>query len=159
METNTTREKLQQQLDALERKRALLMRGRFVATPAISRMQTQINEIKSEIARLDRDAVERLALSKAPVDDVLQIIAIPLLADVLNDVVAGVDETLRRNGCQGTIFSMYTSQIKRAALAMVDTLSQTEEGLPLLLEVDDSLVDAINKKTMSFIKQRLNIIS
>lgn len=155
--TKTQRAKLQQRLDSLAKKHALLMRGRFVPSPAASRVQAEINELKSEIAAIDREAAERLALAKAPVDDVLQIIAIPLLADVINDVVAGVDETLRRNGCQETIFGMYTSQIKRAAMAMVDTLAQTEEGLPRLLDVDDTLVDAVKKKLMSFIKQRLNI--
>lgn len=75
----------------------------------------------------------------------------------MNDIVAGVDATLRRNKVKETVFGMYTSQIRRAALAMVDTLDLAGKSLPQLLDVDDALVDAIKKKLMSFIKQRLNI--
>lgn len=75
----------------------------------------------------------------------------------MNDIVAGVDRTLRRNGCQETVFGEYTSQIRAAALAMVNTLDTAEDNLPRLLEVNDTLIDAVKKKLMSFIRQRLNI--
>lgn len=150
-------QKLRGKLAKFEAKYASLMKGRMVPTPKALRVHSEIQCVRKEIERLDRDAAERLALAKAPIDDVLGIIAIPLLADVMNDIVADVDGTLRRNGCQETVFSMYTSQISKAALAMVDTLSNTEEGLPKLLDVDDTLVDSIRKKLMSFIRQRLNI--
>ena len=75
----------------------------------------------------------------------------------MNDIVAGVNATLRRNGCQETVFGDYTRQIRQAALAMVDTLDHANESLPRLLDVDDTLVDAVRKKLMSFIKQRLKI--
>lgn len=133
------------------------MRGRIIPTPKAMRMQQEIKELRRKIEALDRDAAQRLALEKAPIDDVLQVIAMPLLADVMNDLVAGVDEMLRRNGAQETVFSTYTSQIRKATLAIVDTLEVADGNLPKLLEVDDPLVDAIKKKLMSFIKQRLNI--
>jgi len=134
-----------------------LMRGRMVPTKRALSIKHQITTLKEQIEQLDRTAAERLALEKAPIDDVLEVIAIPLLADVMNDIVAGVDATLRRAGVQETIFGIYTSQMRKAALAMVDTLDHSEETLPRLLEVDDKLVDAIKKKLMSFIRQRLNI--
>ena len=133
------------------------MRGRIMPTPKAMRLQQEIKELRRAIEALDRDAAQRLALEKAPIDDVLQVIAMPLLADVMNDLVAGVDEMLRRNGVQETVFSTYTSQIRKATLAIVDTLEVADGNLPKLLEVDDPLVDAIKKKLMSFIKQRLNI--
>lgn len=133
------------------------MHGRIMPTPKAMRLQQEIKELRRAIEALDRDAAQRLALEKAPIDDVLQVIAMPLLADVMNDLVAGVDEMLRRNGVQETVFSTYTSQIRKATLAIVDTLEVADGNLPKLLEVDDPLVDAIKKKLMSFIKQRLNI--
>lgn len=133
------------------------MRGRMVPSSKAQAVQSRILALQKEIKRLDTDAAERLAMEKAPIDDVLGVIAIPLLADVMNDLVAGVDGMLRRHGVQETVFGIYTSQIRRAALAMVDTLDHADANLPRLLDVDDTLVDAVKKKLMSFIKQRLNI--
>lgn len=151
------REILQRKLDDLKRTHCQLMRGRMIPSPRAQECQRRINEISAEIAAIDRDAAERLALEKAPVDDVLEVIAIPLLADVMNDIVAGVNGMLRRQGVQETVFGIYTKQIHKAAMAIVDTLAVSEAGLPNLLDVDDTLVDAIRKKLLSFIKQRLNI--
>lgn len=156
-QNRTERERLKRDLDRLCRKYQDCMAGRMVPNARAQAIRREIDKVEAEIRRLDRDAVERLALEKAPIDEVLEVIAIPLLADVLNDVVAGVDGMLRRNGCQSTVFGIYTSQIRKATLAMVDTLDNTSAGLPKLLDVDDALIDAIKKKLMSFIKQRLNI--
>lgn len=116
-----------------------------------------MDAVRHDIRALDRDAAERLALAKTPIDDVLEIVAIPLLADVMNDIVAGVDATLRRNNIKETVFGIYITQIRRASLAMIDTLAEADANLPRLLDADDTLIDALRKKLMSFIKQRLNI--
>jgi len=155
--SNNERAELQKLLDKLSIQHRELMHGRMVPSSRAQVVQRKMLAIQDEIKRLDREAAERLALEKAPIDDVLEVIAIPLLADVMNDLVAGVDATLRRAGAQETIFGIYTSQIRRAALAMVDTLDHAESNLPKLLEVDDTLVDAVKKKLMSFIRQRLRI--
>ena len=151
------REILQKRLEDLKRRHILLMRGRMIPTAKAQAIQRRILETEDEIAAIDRDAAERLALEKAPIDEVLEVIAIPLLADVLNDLVTGVNATLRRNGVQETVFGKYTAQIRKAAMAIVDTLAVSEQGMPKLLDVDDNLVDAIKKKLMSFIKQRSTI--
>lgn len=145
------------ELARLNAKYTEMMRGKMIPSPRALKIKRQAILLEDEIKRLDRDAVEQLALEKCPVDEVLEVIAIPLLADVINDVVAGVDGTLRRNGVQETVFGLYTAQIRQAALAMVDTLDQAESNLPRLLDVDDTLIDAIKKKLMSFIKRRLKI--
>ncbi len=151
------RQALATRLVALETKYGGAMRGRMVPSPSAIKLKAQIDALKSEIARLDREAAERIALEKAPIDDVLEVIAIPLLADILNDTVAGVDAMLRRQGVQETVFGVYTTQIRKAALAMVDTLDHSDMNLPKLLDQDDTLVDAVKNKIMSFIKQRLKI--
>lgn len=129
----------------------------MVPTPAAIKIKNEIDTLRDAVNAIDREAAQRLALEKAPIGEVLEVIAIPLLADVMVDIVAGVDATLRRNGCQETVFGDYTRQIRRAALAMVDTLDHADDSLPRLLEVDDTLVDAVKKKLMSFIRQRLRI--
>lgn len=154
---NDDREKLSSPLERLKHQLYAEMRGRMVPTPKAVQTRKEIDIVQARINALDKEATERLALSKAPIDSVLEVIAIPLLADVMNDLVAGVDATLIKAGVQGTVFSTYTNQIRRLALAMVDTLEHGEETLPKLLEVDDTLVDAVKKKLMSFIKQRLKI--
>lgn len=154
---NKERATLASRRDVLKRKYAHEMHGRMVPTPKAVRIKNELLEVEGLINALDREASERLALERAPVEEVLEVIAIPLLADVMNDIVAGVDGMLRRNGCQETVFGQYTSQIRTAALAMVDTLDLAEDNLPKLLDVDDTLVDAVKKKLMSFIRQRLKI--
>lgn len=156
MEKNN-RGKLVSRLETLNAKYAEAMRGRVVPSPKAVRIKNEIYDLEREIKEIDYRAAERLALSKAPIDEVLEVIAIPLLADVMNDIVAGVDGMLRRNGCQETVFGEYTRQIRKAALAMVDALDHGEDNMPKLLEVDDTLIDAVKKKLMSFIKQRVEI--
>ncbi|MBD5367222.1 MAG: hypothetical protein HDR82_09555 [Bacteroides sp.] len=153
----TQRERLQRQLDQLKTRHRDMMRGRLVPSSRAQSLQRQILDTQEQIKQLDLDAAERLALERAPIDEILEIIAIPLLADVINDVVAGVDATLRRRGAQETIFSLHTTQIRKSAMAIVDTLAVRDQNLPRLLDVDDTLIDAIKKKIMAFIRQRLNI--
>lgn len=153
----TQREILQARANDLQRLLAKAMQGRMVPTKKAIEIKEALDRVKQEMYDLDRDAAEMLALQKAPVDDVLEVIAIPLLADVMNDFVAGVDGMLYKHGCQQTIFSTYTKQIRRASLAMIDTLATSDAGLTKLLDVDDTLVDALRKKILSFIKQRLDI--
>lgn len=158
MNTNKTdRLKLLKTLETLKVRYETAMRGRMIPSPTALKIKKEMEEVQHKIDAINRDAAERLALEKAPVDDVLEVIAIPLLADVMNDLVAGVDAMLRRNGCQGTVFGDYTRRIRRDTMAIVDTLDHADANLPRLLEVDDALVDAVKKKLMSFIKQRLNI--
>ena len=133
------------------------MRGRMMPTSKAAAIKRKITAVEEKIAQIDRAASERLALKAAPFDEVLEVIAMPLLADVMNDIVAGVDGMLRRQGVQQTVFGIYTAQIRKATMAIVDTLSVSEAGLPKLLDKDDTLVDAIKKKLMSYIKQRLDI--
>jgi hypothetical protein len=148
---------LQRDLDTLNARYTELMRSRMVPSSRAMIVRRKITEIERQIETLDKQASDRFALERIPIEQALEVVAIPLLADVINDVVAGVDATLRRNGVQETVFGMYTAQIRKAAMAMVDTLAVSEAGMPRLLEVNDTLVDAVKKKLMSFIKQRLNI--
>lgn len=157
MQQTTPRQQLTKDIAVLEARYKEEMRGRFVPTPKSMRILNDIETLRMKARELDREAAQRMALDKAPIDDVLEVIAIPLLADVMNDIVAGVEGMLRRNGCQQTVFGDYVRTIQHAAVAMVETLDHDDVHLPRLLDVDDTLVDAIRKKLMSFIRQRLKI--
>lgn len=152
----TEREQLQARLNNLNVLMRKAMAGRLVPNKRAVEINEAIQHTRQQIVDLDRDAAERLALNKAPIDDVLEVIALPLLADVMNDFVAGVDGMLRKHGCQQTVFATYTQQIRRASLAIIDTLASCDFGQQLL-DVDDTLVDSIKKKIISFLKQRMKI--
>lgn len=103
---------LQRDLDTLDARYRELMRGRLVPNSRAMIVSRKIAEIERQIRSMD-SAADRVALERMPIDNALEVIAIPLLADVINDVVAGVDATLRRYGASETIFAEYTSQIRR----------------------------------------------
>lgn len=151
------RKRLQSRLDDYKREYVAIMRGKVVPTQRALTLQRKMDEINNEISQIQTREAERIALANSPIDEVLEVIAIPLLADVMNDFVARVDGMLRRKGCQETVFASYVADIRRASLAMIDTLDHAKEGLPKLLDVDDTLVDALRKKLLSFIKQHTNI--
>ena len=49
------------------------------------------------------------------------------------------------DAAQETVLGTYTEQIRKAALAMVDTLDHGDANLPRLLDADDTLIDAVKK--------------
>lgn len=151
------RKELQSRLDTLVAQHRYLMKGRVVPSPQAQSLQRKILDLKDEIKSIEREEAERINLAKAPVDEVLEVIAIPLVADVLYDLVIGVDSMLRRNGCRETVFADYAASIRHNAHALVNTLSNADAGLPLILEADDTMVDAVKKKVQGFIKQRLKM--
>lgn len=157
MTENEKRSELQQLLEREKMKLISLMRGRMVPTRKAVASRMKIEELEQELLTLNRQEAERLSIGKEPIEEVMGIVAIPLLADVLVDMVAGVDAMLRRNGAQETVFSTYTRRIRREALAMVDLLAQSTSGLAGLVEVDDTLVDSVKKKLLSFVRQRMNV--
>lgn len=151
------RKRLTDQIDCLKMQLNDVMRGRVVPNAKAVKIRQEIDDLNDKIYDIDREVAKRLAFEKVPIEESLEIIALPLLADVMNDIVAGVDAMLQRNGCHETAFGVYSRQIKKSALAMVNTLDHADAGLPRLLEVDDTLIDAVKKKLRSFIKQHLNI--
>ncbi len=151
----TDRERLKNQITALERELINESRGKVIITGKAIKLREKKEQLMRELDELDRKEVDLLNFQRIPFEELLDIIALPLIADVITEIVAGVDSMLRRNGCEKTVFSHYTSQIRSAALAIVDTLNRPD--LPRLLDHDDTLVDAVYKKVKSFIRQRINI--
>ena len=154
---NKERESLNREMKHLCAKFKEEMRGRVVATPKAMRISGKIDAVRERLLMMDRIDADKLTIRNVPIENILEIVAIPLLADVMNDLVAGVDGMLRKNNCSDTVFADYVRTIRKASLDMVDTLYRSECNLPKLLDVDDTLVDAIRKKLMSYITQRVNI--
>lgn len=148
---------LQRRLDAELR----AMRTRPALTRAqadrIADLTERLARAKADLTGIDRYEADQLRLREIPIDDVLEIVALPILADVMNDFTAGIDKMLRDHGLTRSVFAERVAVIRRETLAIIDTLAKSEAGLPNLLEVDDTVVDAIRKKLLSFIRQRLNI--
>lgn len=97
---NTERAILTKRIKVLTERHNNLTRGRMIPPPKAIRLRNEILALKTQIDAIDRETANRLALEKAPIGDVLSVIAIPLLADIMNDIVADVDGMLCRNGCQ-----------------------------------------------------------
>lgn len=142
----TERQRLQDALIVLQRQFTAEMRGRMVPTLKAHMISKKIDETKDSITALDNETARQLAISKLPTDSALEIIALPLLADVVYDIVIGVNSTLKKAGVEETVFGNYARQIRTAARSIMETLENADEGLPKLIEVDDTLVDAVKKK-------------
>lgn len=134
------------------------MHGKYVPTPLALKVMDEIRDAKKELDALDHKAAEVAKMAKLTTDETFEILAIPLIADVLNDFVAGVDGTLRRNGLVPTVYGDYAKKIQKYALAMIDTLELARGEIPPIHDEDGHLVDAIRKKTLSYIKQRIRCI-
>lgn len=128
------------------------MRGRTVPTARASRAMAEIAALSSRMKEIDAMQAHALRVQNLPIEAVYDLIAVPLMADALNDFVAGITDTLYKAGLAGTRFMQLAGQIQRAAMELVDVLA-VADGLPLMVEHDDTLVDAIRKKVHSYVKQ------
>lgn len=149
------RQDLQKQLNRLKYRVHEQTKGKVCYSPKIAKMLYEIEAIQAQITVLDAQATDRIGLSKLPLEELSEIIMMPLIADVMNDVLATVDGMLRRAGASETVFGDYVKQIRTATMAMVDTLDHPELCIRSLLDDDDTLVDAIKKKLRSYIIRRL----
>ena len=150
------REQLQARLIDLQRMLNKEMGVKIVPTRRAAELMAAINVTKTQIEKMDLDAVDQLNFSKLPMDEALEIIAMPILADVMNDFVAGMDGTLRKHGCRETVFSTHTKIIRKHTMAIIDSLATSDSELVSLIDTDDTIVDAVRKKLLSYIRQRLS---
>ena len=148
-------EKAKAALEYNQRQFAKEMRGRLVASAKAQKLITEMDSLLSLIKAYKQQEQEQLNLRNISFDRIREIIAIPIIADVLNDLVTGVNATLRMNGCAETIFAEKSNKLRKLSLEIVDTLASADESLPRLIDHDDTLVDAIRKKVFSYIDQRL----
>lgn len=151
------RARLQDELKLLEAQFKQMTKGKVVMSSRAAIVHRKIKEKKKLIAELDQDAYDLMAVMTIPEEEIIEVLTIPLLADVMNDLVAGVDGMLRRAGAQETMFGYYTKQIKTATYALINSLENAKSDLPDMLACDDTLVDAIKKKLKSFVIQRLKL--
>lgn len=160
MLTQQERNKLLAIITEADHQLAREMAGKVVITPKAKRLKQRIDEAREALDADEHEARQRLAHAAIPIDQALEVIAIPLLADVLNDLITGVDTTLRQAGVERTVFGDVAREIRRKALWMVDTLANANDDIPTLPDLvtdDEFIVEAIKKKLMSYIRQRLHI--
>lgn len=104
---------LQRQLTNAEAKFLKYRGSGVIPTPKALRYRRTADELRRQIARMDREAAEQYAIAQTPIEDIIEVMIVPLLADVMNDIVAGVDASLRRNGISGTVYGIFTQQIRK----------------------------------------------
>lgn len=155
--TKEKRQQIEAQIEDLRRAHRREMAGKVMATPVANRIQRKILKLLGELEEDRCRAAQAARLAGIPTDELLGIVMIPLIADVINAVIADVEGTLRRAGLGETVFGDLAQRIRRDAMAMVDTLAMSRDDMPKLLDVDDQLINSVYKKMLSFIKQRLNI--
>lgn len=151
----------ERELSTIERKMAeetRRMGSRAVASPKLRSLRARHDEITAILEAAESEARRRLALSQIPLDQTIEIIALPLIAEVMVDLCCGVDTMLREAGVGATKFGDICRQINRLSLELVDTLrAGAVTGIADLSMDDETLVEAIKKKTKSYIRQRLKI--
>lgn len=152
--TTNERDELSQKIKRLETRYNVMMHGKLVPTPLALKVMDEIKRAEKELEALDHEAAEVAKMARLTTDETFEILSIPLIADVLNDLVTGVDGTLRRNGLVPTVFGEYTRKIRKYSLAIIDRLEAARGELPTVHDDDGFLLDAIKKKTLSYIKQR-----
>lgn len=149
--------KIDSEIEALKHRREMLrmefareMRHRMVASPRATSLGRQIEQLTADIEQLLAERKDVVGMRNMTYEECLKIMMIPLLADVMQDIITEVNANLRRHGVCPTKFGEIGSEIKRLSLRMLDTLG----GLPPRFSDTDALVDAVEKKIMSFLMQR-----
>lgn len=149
--------KIDREIEALKRRREMLrtefareMRHRMVVSPHAASLTRQIEQLTADIEQLLTERKDVVNMRDMNYEECLQIMMIPLIADVMNDMIAAVNGNLRRHGVCPTKFGELGSEIKRLSLLILDTLG----GLPPSFSDTDTLIDAIEKKCMTYLKQR-----
>lgn len=145
------------EITALQRKVGDIMRQQRGPIPPAKavRMMTRIDELRRAIALSDKEQVRAFKVNAVPREAILEIIAIPLLADVLNDFIAGVNATLRNYGLPDSVYADYAHKIQSLSLKLVDVLYESQTELSALIDYDDYLVGSIAKRIRSFLDSRL----
>lgn len=130
----------------------------IISTPRMTELRREREYLLARLEASRLEAKRRWALANLPIERTLEIIMLPLLADVMTDLTCGVDGMLRDAGIEETRFGDMSRQIRRLSLEMTDSLmAGIADGLPDLVTDDDYLVGAVKKKLMSYIKQRLKL--
>lgn len=129
------------------------MAGRMVPTARAERYRRLLAEAEAVISALQAEERERAAMARIPLDDSLEILAVPLLAEVLADMATGVNETLRRAGLPQTTYTERVNRIVHESVELFSTLDHFT-ACPEIT-ADDTLRAAVKKKVLSYIKQRL----
>lgn len=151
----TTRQELKRRLDRLRTRVDELTRGKSCYPPKVARMMEEIDIIKGQIAEIDNYAMRYMAYESIKPSELLEVAMIPLVADVMNDILASVEGMYSRAGLTGTIFYEHVKQIRKSTMAIIDLTVSEAPNLTFLLDHDDTLIDALRKKLRSYVVRKL----
>lgn len=135
------------------------MRGKVVLTPKALRIKRRRDEAEAILEADDREGEQRLRQSRLGRDYIIRIVAVPILADILDDLVCDIDDVLADAGCNRSVFSKTARQIHDLCHWITDRLmAASDMGCDYLADLalnDETITEAVKKKLYSYISQRI----
>lgn len=158
----TYKEKYKAKLDALKSKRgALMRRGRYIQLYELDR---DIAEVERHIAEADayeesmrpKPLIEIMSREKLDAMGIKPLmVECYLIADFLNAVTYEITDICRRNGLDGVTLVPELRDVIRSTEAFTRRLTKTTPALTELITGNDTLNEALHKKCLGYIQQRL----
>lgn len=159
MLTPKEREKYFAMYTEADRLLAAEMRGKVVLTPKAEKLRRRRDEAESILRDDDREGEARIRHAALPRDYIIRIVAIPILADILDDMVCEIDDTLHKAGVAQSVFGEMVRNIHRSCYAITDRLlAAADMGCQYLADLainDETITAAVKKKIYSYVGQRI----
>lgn len=155
----TRLERYRQQLAELEGRRSQLMRqGRYMQ---MYKLNSDIEEIKALIAEAEqyeaKPIKELLGMDKINESGIIPaLIECHLVADYLTACTYTVNDIIKKLGFQPVSVIPELKEIISKSSSFASQLCDKSEILSNMLTDNDTLLEALHKKTMSYIFQRIN---
>lgn len=135
--------------------------GHAVMSPKALKLRERISRLTAELDAMRQHSSSSLGTA-LPEDEKLrnevyrQIIKIPIAADYLYACCVDLRGTLSRHGIDELTLTRQIQQIRDLSKQLAFTLSQFKP-LERILSDDDTLIAALDKKTDSYLTQRMRI--
>lgn len=155
----TRLERYRKQLAELEGKRGQLMRqGKYMQ---MHKLNSEIEEIKALIAEAEqyeaKPIKELLSMDKINESGIIPaLIECYLVADYLTACTYTVNDIIKKLGFQPVSVIPELKEIIRKSSSFASQLCSKSDILSDMLTDNDTLLEALHKKTMSYIRQRIN---
>lgn len=156
------REKYHAMYVEADRLLAAEMRGKVVLTPKALRIKSRRDEAEAILRADDHEGEQRLRHANLGRDYIIRIVAVPILADILDLLVCEIDDILSDAGCNRSVFSAKARQIHDLCHWITDRLmAASEMGCDYLANLaldNETLSEAVKKKVYTYISQRIKSV-
>lgn len=138
---------------------AAITKGAVAMSPKAARLRLRIEQLKKEresaVAAEKRTLRELLPADEGERAEILTaLLKLPLIADWLYNETVGLQSLLRRHGIASEMtLSPKVESIRKTAASLAFTL-EAVGATKTILDKDDTLIDALNKKLDSYLNTR-----